>query len=152
VIDFDLFHRLQVVVHDTLATSTDDEVPYFNRAQPVDVERRQEAVAEIEIEVSHVFDFAHLLGVAGAESREAARESPHEVIQNGQIVRRQIPHHINVMLEQTQVDAHAVDEKQVADLAGIDDLLDFLNRAAVDKGVIDHQYAAMAACSGDELL
>ena len=79
-------------------------------------------------------------------------KSADEIVEDRQIVRRQVPDDVHVVLKHAEVDAHAVDEVEVADLAGLDDLFDLLDGAAVDVGVVDHQDAAGFAGGGDQLL
>ena len=43
------------------------------------------------------------------------------------------------MLEQAKVDPHAIDVVDVAQIAGIDDFLDFPHGSTVYEGVVDHQ-------------
>ena len=89
-----------------------NHVAHLDRAQPVDVEMGQQVVAKIERQIGDILDV--VAGVAGASSPglspgpgrgDAAQSRGHA---------GQVPHDIDVMLKQAQVDAHAVDVPQVS--------------------------------------
>ena len=66
-------------------------------------------------------------------------------------MRRQVPDDVHVVLEHAEIDPHAIDKVQIANIAGIKDLFDFLNGPAVDVGVVDHENAADIFRRLDEL-
>ena len=74
---------------------------------------------------------------ATANRRHAFRQ--HEV-QDRQIVRGQIPEHVDVRLYEPEVDPDRVHVLDLADLAVTDELTDPLYRWRVAVGVIAHQH------------
>src|SRR5262249_40997589 len=137
VVNLDWFPEVKVVVNQSLFAAADDEVPHLDRAQPVDMKGSEQAVAEIQVEVSHVFLVGP--GMTASHGRHAAGQAAQQKIDNGQIVRGQVPEHVDIVLQQAEVDADAVDIKDVAQLTGIDDLLDAPNRGTVNEGVVHHE-------------
>src|SRR5207248_884762 len=140
---------VQVVVDQALLAATYDQVADLDRAEPVDVERRQETIAEVQVEVGHVLQLAP--GVAGTERRQAQGQAPQQVVHNGQVVDGQVPEDIDVVLEQPEVDAHAVDIVEVAQLSGVNQRLDLADGGAVDEGVVDHQGQVLAVGQVDQV-
>ena len=67
-----------------------------------------------------------------------------QVVKDRQIVRREVPEHVDVGLEEAQVDAHRVVVAELAKFAGSQGLADTLNRAGEEIGMIDHQDHALA--------
>ena len=62
-------------------------------------------------------------------------------------MRREVPDHADVLLVQAEVDALGGDEVDVAQLAGVDDLLDLAHGRAEDEGVADHEREPLRAAS-----
>src|SRR5262249_42633675 len=106
------------------------------RAEPVDVKRHQQALTVVQVQVSHVLNV--VAGVAGADGRQAARQPAEQVIDDRQVVRGQVPENVDVLLEQPQVDADAVDVVDLAQLAGGDQLFHLADGGAVEEGVVHH--------------
>ena len=65
--------------------------------------------------------------------------SPEQVEDDGDVVRRQVPRHVDVLLEEAQVEAPGADVLDLADVAGLDDLLDAAHGGGVDEGVPHHE-------------
>jgi hypothetical protein len=61
-----------------------------------------------------------------------------EVVHDRQIVRRQIPHDADVMLEQPEIDPRRVEVVQRPERSVVDELLDLPNGPAEQERVIDH--------------
>ena len=62
-----------------------------------------------------------------------------QVVEHREVVHREVPDHVHVVLEQAEIHPRAVVVVDVAEIAGADDLADLLDRAGVDEGVVDHQ-------------
>ncbi len=75
-----------------------------------------------------------------------------EVGEDREVVRREVPEHVHVVLEEAQVDAHGVEVVQVAELPHVDDLLHLAHGARVDESMIHHQDEAMPLGDFAELL
>ena len=63
------------------------------------------------------------------------------VIHDRQVVHREIPQHVDVVLEQAQIHAHGIVVINFAQRATLDEFTDLPDGAGVDEGVIDHQNA-----------
>ncbi len=75
-----------------------------------------------------------------------------DVIHDRQIVRRQIPQDVDVVLEQAEVHARRVEVVQIAERAAVDELPDLHDRTAEEKRVVDHDLEPLALGELDELL
>src|SRR5450432_4445377 len=71
---------------------------------------------------------------------------------DGDVVRSEIPSHVNVSLEEAQVQTARIDVADFADVAGANDLPDLLHRGGIEKRVADHQHNASAFRDLDQLL
>ncbi|MEX0676132.1 MAG: hypothetical protein WD063_03605 [Pirellulales bacterium] len=80
VVDLELFRRIQVVEDQALAAAPDDKMADFDGTQPIDVKRCQQISAAVQIQISHVFDTAFIMGVDGAERRQALREAAQQIV------------------------------------------------------------------------
>ena len=80
----------------------------------------QQVVAKIERQIGDILDV--VAGVAGACRLDCLRVLAEEMQHNREVMRGQVPHDIDVMLKQAQVDAHAVDVPQVAQPAVVIEL------------------------------
>src|SRR5690348_14824113 len=66
-------------------------------------------------------------------------------VEDRQVVRREVPHHVDVALDQAQVDAYRVDVVQLTQLAGVDQLADAGDRRGVAVRVVTHEHQAARA-------
>ena len=112
----------------------------------------EEAVAEVEVEVRDVLELDRPLRVARAHGGQALREAVEQEVDDREIVRREVPHHVHVVLEHAEVDADAVDVTEVAELALVEELLHLPHRRAVDERVVDHQGEALLVGERDHPL
>ena len=115
VVDLDLLARLQVVVDDHLAAAADQRAPHLDRREPVDVDVRDQAVVEEAGQVRDVLRPARRR--APCRSRDRRRPLRRAGVHDREVVDRQIPEHVDVALEQPQVDAHRVEVVELAELA-----------------------------------
>jgi len=65
-------------------------------------------------------------------------------------VRREIPQHVHVALDQPEVDSYRIDELQLAEHAGLDEFADPLNCGGVAVRVVAHQDDALVLRSAHE--
>src|SRR5205085_10436908 len=124
-------------VDDHATAAGDERAADFDGREPVEVEVGDERVVEAELDVGDVLQAR--LDVATARSHQARGPPPDDVVHDREVVRREVPDDVEVVLEEAEVDAHGVEVEQVADLPGRDDLLDAAHRARVDEGVVNHQ-------------
>ncbi len=87
----------------------------------------------------------------GAVGRQGHRLLVDDVGHDGQIVGRQVPDDVDVVLEEPQVDPDRVVEEELAQLARVDDLLDLLDGAGEEEGVVDHDPEVLLGGEVDEL-
>src|SRR5690606_39354052 len=106
VVDLDLLARLEIVLNDHLAAAADERAPYLDLAEPVHVNTRDQFAAEEQVQIGDIFRLAGNLADAGGGNGNRPRVQ--HIVQDGQIMDRQIPQDGNVMLEQAQVHAHGI--------------------------------------------
>ena len=80
--------------------------------------------------------------MAGPEGGEAAGETTDEVVHDGEVMGGEVPDDVDIMLEESEVDADAVDEVEISELSLLKEFLHFPNGAAEEERVIDHEDAA----------
>jgi hypothetical protein len=80
--------------------------------------------------------------VAGPEGGEAAGETTDEVIHDGEVMGGEVPDDVDIMLEESEVDADAVDEVEISEFTLLEEFLHFPHGAAEEERVIDHEDAA----------
>lgn len=96
-------------------------------------------------------------GPAGADTVGTVRGHRHRSyawrqheVEDGQVVRGQVPDDVDVALHQTQVDPHRVQVVQLAELAGVQHFPDPQHRRGVAVGVVAHQRQATLLRLGDQ--
>ena len=70
---------------------------------------------------------------------DGLRELVQQVGDDGDVVRREVPDHVAVVLVAAEAQSRGVDVQDAAELTGVDDLLEFPYRGVVFEGVSDHQ-------------
>ena len=124
VVDAEPLLRVEVVPDQRALGAADDHLPDLGRAQPVDVHVGDRAARQRQREVADA-------GLAGAERvgavrGDARRAQPagQDEVEDRQVVRREVPEHVDVGLDEPEVDPHRVDEQDLAELAVRDQLAD----------------------------
>ena len=56
---------------------------------------------------------------------------------------REVPDHVDVVLEEPEVDPHTVHVVELAQFAGVEDLLDAAHDVAEQIGMVDHQHTTV---------
>ena len=74
-----------------------------------------------------------------------------QVIHDGKIVRRQVPDDIDVVLEESEIDARGIVIEDLSEDALIDHLADFAHGTGEQEGVIDHDLQLFAGRQIDQL-
>ncbi len=77
--------------------------------------------------------------MAGAARRDRHRGEVQHVVEDREIMDREVPDHVHVALEQAEIHPGRVVVEHFAQGAVGDQLVDLLDRARVDEGVIDHE-------------
>ncbi len=106
VVDLDLLAGLEVVIGDHLACAAQVDLPHLDRGQPADAGVRDRARVVEQRDVGQVLGCAE--EVVGAVGRNRHRVFAQQVIEDREVVHRQIGDHADVALEQAQVHAHRV--------------------------------------------
>ena len=83
---------------------------------------------------------------------DARRFLPDDVVHDRQIVRCKVPHHVRIMLEETEVHAHGVEVHDLAQTPVVHQFLDLPDRARVHERVVHHQCQLVLVCELDEFL
>ena len=90
--------------------------------------------------------------VMAAGGRHRQLFEGHQVVHDGDVVRRQVPDDVDVLLEQPQVDAGRVVIDDVPEFALADQFLDLAHRPGVNEGVVDEQHLLFLLGQLDQLL
>ena len=75
-----------------------------------------------------------------------------DVVHDRQIVRREVPHHADVVLEQAEIHARRIEVVERPERAGVDDLANLPDRAAEEERVIHHDLQVLPVGQLDQLL
>ena len=75
-----------------------------------------------------------------------------QVEDDGDVVGGQVPRHVDVLLEEPEVEAPGADVLDLADVAGFHDLLDAVDGGGVDEGVPHHQGQLLLRGELDQLV
>jgi len=147
--DLDLLDVLGVVVDEHLLAADDDRAPQLDGAQPAGLDLGDDAAGEAQVDEGHVGDARGDAGAAGDAKRLGRLAEP--VVEDAEVVRGEVPDHAHVLLVQAQVHALGGDEVDLAEVAGVDELLDLAHRWAEDEGVADHEREATLGGEVDQL-
>ena len=139
VVDLDLLARLEVVVDDHLLAAADQDLAHLHRRQPAHVDVRDRARVIEQRDVRQVLGRAR--EVIDAARRNRDRMLAQQVVEDREVVHGQVRDHVDVALEQAQVDPDRVVVVDAPEVAALDDLGHLAHRAGVDEGVIDEQHA-----------
>ena len=124
----------KVIPNQHFLLTANEGCSYFHGRKPVDVDVRDNVFGIIKGEIGNVF---HVTAeMSGAGGNNSLRFLADDIIHDGDIMRSQIPDDINVMLEQTEVDAHGIKIIEIAQRVFVNQLPDFpsLHRC---KGMCD---------------
>ena len=78
------------------------------------------------------------LVVAGADRLDPARRHAERVVHDREVVRGEVPQHVEVGLEQAEVDPDRVEVEDAAELSTRDEVTNLADRARAHERVIDH--------------
>jgi len=94
-------------------------------------------VGEVQREPRNVLDAIVIVALTLAAHFDRHFAEQHQ--DDRDVVRRQVPRHVDVAPEHPEIRAHGIDVENVAQLAAADQLADFPHRRAVLEGVPRHQ-------------
>ena len=149
VVDLDLLVGLEVVPHQHLVAAADQRRPHLHRREPVHVDVREDVVREVDGEERHV---GVAVEVAAARRDHRLRLVADDVVHDGEVVRRQVPHDADVVLEEAEVDARRVEVVERAEGALVDEFADLLHRPREEERVVHHDPQVLPGRQLDELL
>jgi hypothetical protein len=121
-----------IVVHDHLSRSDHDHLADLLRIEPAHVDAGHHLVRIHDVEEDDVVN--PVLDVRHAEPRHGLRFGIAEpVLNDADIVWREIPQRVDVRSDAPEVEALAVDVPHLAELAGVDELADVADGRVVMK-------------------
>ena len=103
------------------------------------------SLGEIKRHEGHIF-VAVQMPLPGRDDR--LRACFDEVIHDGKIVRRKVPKHVDIVLEEAQIDASGIVVVELSQSSFLEQLRDFLHRAGEQEGVVDHDLEIFLAAQG----
>ena len=150
VVDRHLALELHVVEYDHLVATDDGDPAHLVRVEPRQVHVRDLPGREAEVAEDDILD-AVLEEVAAQRDRDL-RLLVEEIEDHREVVDAERPERVLVRANDPEVLAVAVDAKHVAELAGVDQLLQLLDAGVVEEQVARHQDEVAVGCDGDQLV
>src|SRR4029450_3741227 len=136
IVDADFLACPQIVIHDHASRTDDSHFANFPRLEPAALDGCEAFTREGERHVSHVLYSRCDMGVTLAVN---SRGKFIENMENDRdVVRRQIPRDVDVLLEKSQIETPEIDVTDFAEISGLDDLGNLLDRRGIEKSVIEH--------------
>src|SRR5213079_186264 len=142
IVDADFLACPQIVIHDHASRTDDSHFANFPWLEPTALDGCEALMREGQRHVCHVLYPRCDMSVSLAVNRSGELVENMENDRN--IVRRQVPGHIDVPLEQSQVKTQAIDIADLAQISCLNNLGNLLNWGRVKKSVIDHQNQPVA--------
>src|SRR6188768_4179005 len=102
IVDADFFVRLQIVVNDHSPRTNNGHIADFSRFKPATLDRGESVMGKEQGHVSDVLDLGSNMRVSLAVNGNG--ELAEDMQNDRNIMRRQVPRHIDVLLEQTQIE------------------------------------------------
>src|SRR5438874_8050335 len=149
VVYLDLFVGLEIVPHQHLFLAADQRRADLDGREPVDVDVGDRVAREVDGEIRNVHE-AIQVGLAGRDDGFGLRLD--EKVHDRQIVRRQIPDHADVVLEESQVDPCRIVVVEVAEDAVVQELAHLSHGAGEEKSVVHHDRELLPLAQLDQLL
>src|SRR5206468_6319416 len=137
VVDADLFACPQIVIYDHASRADDSHFANLPRLEPAALNGRKALAREGERHVCHVLYSRRNMSVSLAVDRGGKFVKNME--NDRDVVRRQVPGDIDVLLEQSQVETPTINIADLAQISGLNTLGNLLHRRRVEKRVIEHQ-------------
>src|SRR4029450_892829 len=147
IVDADLFACPPIVIDNHASRTDDRHFANLPRLEPAALDGREALTRERERYVSHVLYSGRNVSVPLTVNR--GRKFIQNMENDRDVVWRQIPRDINVLLEQAQIETPAIDITELAQISGLSDLGNLLHGRRVEKGVIEHQNQTVAVCDFD---
>ena len=150
LVDRHLAFELHVVEHHHLLQPDDGHLPHLVRVEPGQVHVRDAAGREAEEAEHDVLDPA--LQPVDAVRDRLGRLLAEEPEDHGEVVHAERPERVLVRADPPEVHAVAVHDRDLAELAAVDELLHLPQPRVVEQQVAGHEHEAAGACQLDQLL
>src|SRR4029077_9291677 len=150
IVNADFLAGTQIVIDDHASRTDDSHFANFPRLEPTALDGCEAFTREGERHVCHVLYSRRDMSVPLAVNRGGKFIKNME--NDRDVMRRQIPRDINVLLEQSQIETPAIDIADLTQISGLNDLGNLLHWRRVEKSVIEHQNQAVAIGDFDQFL
>src|ERR1700682_4246009 len=131
----DLFVCLQIVPHKHLLLTTDQCGADLHGGEPIDVYVSDDFLRKVDGDERHVLDAVQMF-LAG--SYNSFRLLADHVVHDREIMWREVPDHVYVVLEQAQIHAKRIVVVKISHRSIIHQLPDLLYGAREEEGVVHH--------------
>ena len=135
---FDFLKRRDVVVNDHPFRPHNRHLAHLPRVQPTALDQRRAMLAKCQMDVGHVFDPRRDVSLTAAIHADG--NFLQNVKDDGDIVRRQVPRHVDILLKESQVQPARTDVAKLTNVAAINDFLDLPDRRRIKEGVPNHEH------------
>src|SRR5262249_50194502 len=147
VVDLDRFAGLEVVPDHHPPLAADQRGPHFYGRQPAHGYVGDHAARKAEGDVGDVGQAAQVSAAGGHDALGLAAD---EVVDDGQVVGRQVPDHVDVVLEEAQVDPGGVVVVEGPQFPRVRQLLDLADGRVEQDRVVHHDLQPPAVGELDE--
>src|SRR5579883_1512559 len=148
IVDFQLFVRLEVVPDEHFLFAAQEGRAHFYGREPIHADVADEIVRIIDRQIG---DIGVAVEVAFAGGDESLRLLADDVVHYREIVWREVPDHIHVVLKQAEIDPRGVVVVEVAESSLIDELTYALNSPGEEERVIHHDFQILAFRKFDKI-
>src|SRR5256885_6434144 len=131
VINANLFQRRKIVIHDHPLRAHHRHLSYFSGIQPTALDERGSVLPKGQTDVCHIFDSWSDMSLAPTVN--ADRQILQDMQYDRKVVRRQVPGHVDVLLEKAQVKTTRTDVANLANVPRIDNFLYFPHGSRLRK-------------------
>src|SRR5580704_4907138 len=140
-VDTHAFEAIEIIEHQTLAAADDYYLADFIGVRPAYVNIANDVVRVAEGDEGHIF--AHISQRPRADGAGPLRLLVQQVIEDGDIVRGQIPNGVDVRTNGAEVRARGVQVIHASEIGRLDVFTQLLNSGIVQEGVRHHQDEAL---------
>src|ERR1035437_1454199 len=145
----DLFYRRDVVINNHPPAAHDRHLPHFSWVEPTALNDGGPLLWKAQPHGGHILHARRDVGAALAVYGHGL--FPHDVQDDGDVMRRQVPGHVDVLLEQPQVEPPGANVADFTDVAGVHNLLNLPHGGRIKERVTVHQHYSLFLCDFDQL-
>jgi hypothetical protein len=147
--DAHLFEPVEIVEHNASVTPYYHDLPRLVRVRPADLNMAENVVRIAERDETQVL--TTIAQDLAAYSAHPFRDAAQQVVEDGNIVRSEVPDRVHIAANRTQVGSAGVDIID-SPLTGLVILLNLSNACVEDKRVADHQDRRLCLGQGNEFI